>query len=65
MSKYTHIQESAYEANKGHLLIPRLYRLAQIVLAVKPDATANCISSLVASFFHAVPYIKGGIGTWL
>ena len=30
---------SAYEANKGHLLIPRLYHLAQIVLAVKPDAT--------------------------
>src|SRR5262249_39927760 len=30
---------TAYEANKGHFLAPRLYRLAQIVLTVKPGAT--------------------------
>src|SRR6476646_6182846 len=34
-------------------------------MALKPDATANCTSSLVAAFFHAVPYIKLGMGTWL
>jgi parvulin-like peptidyl-prolyl isomerase len=29
---------TAYEANKAHLVLPRQYRLAQIVLAVRPGA---------------------------
>lgn len=32
---------AAYEANKGKLMLPRQYHLAQIVIAVPPDASAK------------------------